>query len=136
MGHIFPRVLYCAGFNKEIDKENFCREQLMLYLPWRNYEDILGDYLTYEARYNDKVKNCFKKKRKNYVCAQTENIAQPEEFFSAVNEDEAIVTHSQHQEGQDLYCPQVLDALIQEFLMGVYYDLALDLNVGRKQIDF
>lgn len=25
----------------------------MLYLLWRNYSDILGGYITYEARYDD-----------------------------------------------------------------------------------
>lgn len=51
-----PKVLYSIGFNKNDDKENFFyREQIMLYLPWRNYSDILGGCITYEARYND---NC------------------------------------------------------------------------------
>lgn len=34
------KVIYSVGFNKDNDKENFCREQLMLYIPWRNYADI------------------------------------------------------------------------------------------------
>lgn len=51
-----PKVMYSVGFNKNDDKENFFyREQIMLYLPWRNYSDILGGCITYEARYND---NC------------------------------------------------------------------------------
>lgn len=70
-----PRVLYSVGFNKENDKENFYREQLMLYLPWRNYSEILGDYLTYEARYND-FREEIEIKKKRYVCEYTENIAQ------------------------------------------------------------
>lgn len=47
------KVIYSVGFNKDNDKENFCREQMMLYIPWRNYADILGGYITFEARYLD-----------------------------------------------------------------------------------
>lgn len=89
------KVLYSVGFNKNDNKkENFYREQIMLNLPWRNYCDILGGYITYEARYNDNSEE-IEVRRKNYMCALTENIAQLErEVLSS--EDEPTVTESQH----------------------------------------
>lgn len=134
-----PKVLYSVGFNKNNDKENFYREQIMLYLPWRNYSDILGGYITYEARHND---NCeeIEDKRKYYVCALTENVAQLErEVLSS--EDEPTVTESQHQDECDLQRGSNLSKEFECFNTGINngqndYDLALNLNMGRKQIDF
>lgn len=111
----------------------------MLYLPWRNYSDILGGYITYEARYNDNSEE-IEVKRKNYVCALTENIAQLErEVLSS--EDEPTVTESQHQDECDLERGSNLSKEFECFNPGINngnndYDLALDLNIGRKQIDF
>lgn len=133
------KVLYSVGFNKNDDKENFYREQIMLYLPWRNYSDILGGYITYEARYNDNSEE-IEVKRKNYVCALTENIAQlKKEVLSS--EDEPTVTESQHQDECDLERGSNLSKEFECFNPGINngnndYDLALDLNIGRKQIDF
>lgn len=133
------KVLYSVGFNKNDDKENFYREQIMLYLTWRNYSDILGGYITYEARYNDNSEE-IEVKRKNYVCALTENIAQLErEVLSS--EDEPTVTESQHQDECDLERGSNLSKEFECFNPGINnrnndYDLALDLNIGRKQIDF
>lgn len=133
------KVLYSVGFNKNDDKENFYREQIMLYLPWRNYSDILGGYITYEARYNDNSEE-IEVKRKNYVCALTENFAQLErEVLSS--EDEPTVTESQHQDECDLERGSNLSKEFECFNPGINngnndYDLALDLNIGRKQIDF
>lgn len=62
------KVLYSVGFNKNDNKkENFYREQIMLYLPWRNYSDILGGCITYEARYNDNSEE-IEVKRKKIMC--------------------------------------------------------------------
>lgn len=133
------KVLYSVGFNKNDDEENFYREQIMLYLPWRNYSDILGGYITYEARYNDNSEE-IEVNRKKYVCALTENIAQLErEVLSS--EDEPTVTESQHQDECDLERGSNLSKEFECFNPGINngnndYDLVLDLTIGRKQIDF
>jgi hypothetical protein len=59
------KVIYSIGFNIDNDKEDFYREQLMLYLPWRKCSDILGGYLTYEDRYTDHKMD---RRQKETVC--------------------------------------------------------------------
>ena len=40
-------------YNKKKDPENYFREKLMLFMPWRNEaKDLLGTFDTYEAHYN------------------------------------------------------------------------------------
>lgn len=74
------------------------------------------------------------------MCALTENIAQLErEVLSS--EDEPTVTESQHQDECDLQRGSNLSKEFECFNPGINngqndYDLALDLNIGRKQIDF
>lgn len=74
------------------------------------------------------------------MCALTENIAQLErEVLSS--EDEPTVTESQHQDECDLERGSNLSKEFECFNPGINngnndYDLALDLNIGRKQIDF
>lgn len=39
-------------FNKNQDPENYYREQLMLFLPWRKeIEDFLGSHSSYESKF-------------------------------------------------------------------------------------
>ena len=48
-----PRIIRYVKYNKKKDPENFFREQLMLFIPWRNEQkDLLGSFDTYEAHYN------------------------------------------------------------------------------------
>ena len=48
-----PRIIRYVKYNKKKDPENYFREQLMLFLPWRNEQkDLLGSFDTYEAHYN------------------------------------------------------------------------------------
>lgn len=43
-------------YNKEQDPENFFREQLMLFYPWRDEsKDLIGDFQTFEEHYNVKI---------------------------------------------------------------------------------
>ena len=48
-----PRIIRYVKYNKKKDPENYFREQLMLFVPWR-YEpkDLLGSFDTYEAHFN------------------------------------------------------------------------------------
>ena len=48
-----PKVIRYVRYNKKKDPENYCREKLMLFLPWRNEaKDLLDTFDTYEAHYN------------------------------------------------------------------------------------
>ncbi|XP_043472427.1 uncharacterized protein LOC122505072 [Leptopilina heterotoma] len=47
-----PRVIRFRRYNKETDPENFYREQLMLYVPWRNEElELLNNEINIKDRY-------------------------------------------------------------------------------------
>ena len=48
-----PRIIRYVKYNKKKDPENYFREQLMLFVPWRNEQkDLIGSFDTYEAHYN------------------------------------------------------------------------------------
>ena len=52
--------------NKKKDPENYFREKLMLFGPWRNEQkDMLGSFATYEAHYNS-VQTSLIPKRNEY----------------------------------------------------------------------
>ena len=46
------KIIRSVRFNKEKDPENYYREQLMLYTPWRNEQkDLIKECQTYQERY-------------------------------------------------------------------------------------
>ena len=48
-----PKVIRYVRYNKKKDPENYFREKLMLFMPWRNEaKDLLSTFDTYEAHYN------------------------------------------------------------------------------------
>ncbi|KAE8740983.1 hypothetical protein FOCC_FOCC013509 [Frankliniella occidentalis] len=66
-GHIFlrrqPRVIRFRNYHYEIDSENFLREQVMLYVPWRNEErDIINQDLETQFHNNKEQIRTIRKK--------------------------------------------------------------------------
>lgn len=48
-----PRVIRYVKYNRTKDPENYHREQLMLFMPWRNEQkDLLGPFQTYTAHHH------------------------------------------------------------------------------------
>ena len=61
-----PRIIRYVRYNRKRDPENYFREQLMLFVPWRNEQkDLIGSFRTYEARYNS-VQTSLVSKRNEY----------------------------------------------------------------------
>ena len=61
-----PRVIRYVQYNKKKDPENYFREQLMLFVPWRNEQkDLLGSFNTFEAHYKS-VQTSLIPKRNEY----------------------------------------------------------------------
>ena len=61
-----PKVLRYVNYNKKVDSENYYREQLMLFTPWRNEEkDLLKGYKTYQDHFSH-LKEKILSKRKEY----------------------------------------------------------------------
>ena len=59
------KVIRYVRYSKEKDPENFYRENLMLFYPYVQEENIIGNCMTYEDRYR-LVKDEIEKKRKEY----------------------------------------------------------------------
>ena len=61
-----PKVIRYVRYNQIRDPENYNREQLMLFVPWRNEQkDLLGSFETYRAHYNS-MKESLEIKRNEY----------------------------------------------------------------------
>ena len=61
-----PKVIRYVRYNQTKDPENYYREQLMLFMPWRNEQkDLLGSFETYRAHYNT-MKESLEIKRNQY----------------------------------------------------------------------
>ncbi|KAJ8049970.1 hypothetical protein HOLleu_02958 [Holothuria leucospilota] len=43
-----PKVIRFVNYNKETDTENYYREKMLLYKPWRKEENLLGSFNTYK----------------------------------------------------------------------------------------
>ena len=50
--HSVPRIIRYVNYNRDKDPENYFREQLMLFYPWKNETtDLKGIYNTFQASY-------------------------------------------------------------------------------------
>ena len=48
-------IICYVKYNQHIDNENYCREKLMLYVSFRNYEkSLLADHQTWSATFSEK----------------------------------------------------------------------------------
>jgi len=60
------RIIRSVRFNKNKDPENYSREQLMLYTPWRNEnKDLIQDCETFQERY-EQLKNTIAHNKRQY----------------------------------------------------------------------
>ena len=63
-----PEIIRSVRFNKNKDPENYCREQLMLYIAWRNEnKDLIQNCLSYQERY-EQLKDIITKNKEQYEC--------------------------------------------------------------------
>ena len=61
-----PKVIRYVRYNQTKDPEDYNREQLMLFMPWRNEQkDLIGSFGTYRAHYNT-MKESLEIKRNQY----------------------------------------------------------------------
>lgn len=63
-----PKIVRSVRFNTNKDPENYCREQLMLYTPWRNEsKDLIQNCQSYQECY-EQLKDIITKNREQYEC--------------------------------------------------------------------
>ena len=64
------KIIRSVRFSKDKDPENYFREQLMLYSPWRNEKsDLNGKCETYKQRY-EQLANIIAKNKEQYECCE------------------------------------------------------------------
>ena len=79
-----PKVLRYVRYSEKVDPNNFYREQLMLFHPWRNeLQDLLGDFETHHDHYKH-VSKAIQTKRREYEV----NAKLSEEIAESVNAEE------------------------------------------------
>ena len=134
------RVLRYVNYNQSTDCENFCREKLMLYLPWRNEQsDLKAQYDTYEAHYNAK-KFTIDFKRKQYE--NNHDVLMTIEKSLNQNQDEVfqgIAANIQHQELDDEALPKRIDEQFIHFdpdrpIHHTVADIGIDLNMPNQSV--
>lgn len=99
-------VIRYVRFNKNTDLENFCRERLMLFLPWKKEStDLLGNYTTYYEHYMT-VKDSIEYKANQYehnahILDEAQANAEQEQDYARI-----APSNVQQQEDDEL-CPTV-----------------------------
>ena len=97
-----PKIIRSVRFNKNKDPENYSREQLMLYIPWRNEKkDLIQNCETYQERF-EQVKNIIAQNRLQYEC-NTEIIDKAIEDIEndELEEFPELAPNTQHKEKED-----------------------------------
>ena len=96
------KIMRSVRFNKNKDPENYSREQLMLYTPWRNEsKDLMKNCKSYQERY-EQLKNIVAQNRHQYDChaevldKAIENVENDE-----LEEFVDVAPNTQHRDEQD-----------------------------------
>nr|XP_022311170.1 splicing regulatory glutamine/lysine-rich protein 1-like [Crassostrea virginica] len=95
------RVIRYVGYSQKTNSEEYYRERLLLYLPWRNENsDLLGGFQTYEQHYRQKA-NMIQMKQKQYehfVDEIEQARLQAEEDLDSL---ETVAPNTEHAEADD-----------------------------------
>jgi len=96
------KIIRSVRFNKEKDPENYSREQLMLYTPWRNEnKDLIQNCKSYEERY-EQLKNTIAQNRRQYDChAEVLDDAIENAENDELIEFADVAPNTQHRDEQD-----------------------------------
>ncbi|XP_061196745.1 uncharacterized protein LOC133205019 [Saccostrea echinata] len=132
------KIIRFVRFNKNQDPENYFREQLMLFLPWRNeLSDLKGTHVNYETSFIQYQEKVLLKKNAYALDKGVADIVEDNMLHISVDKEEVIAAEVQHSEELDLSSEKknCMDhgCFIPESI-GVSYDLGLDLGISRKQV--
>ena len=86
-----PRIIRYVNYNKNKDKENYYRERLMLFWPWKNeLQDLRGEHNTYEESYKAHRKEITinQKKYEEYNDILEEAVEEAEENCDSDDEED------------------------------------------------
>ena len=91
------KVIRFRNYRKKADPENYCRERLMLYIPWKKEEDIRGKFNSYEEAFKaqyDKITE----KMKEYEPMSAELEMVDEELQQETREHDSVIAPSTQHE--------------------------------------
>ncbi|XP_070561973.1 uncharacterized protein [Ptychodera flava] len=92
-----PRVIRYVRYSEKVDRENYCREQLLLFLPWRNEtEDLLdhGRYDNYSAHYDKKKQHIqIARQKYDFKCKDLEIAIERAESDTLADDIENAMQH-------------------------------------------
>ena len=96
------KIVRSVRFNKEKDPENYYREQLMLYTPWRNEQkDLIKDCQTYQERYQH-LESIINSNKEQYECHSDILEKAIEDLNESDNtSNEPVAPNTQHINEQD-----------------------------------
>ena len=129
-------------FNKDKNRENFYREQLMLYTPWRDeINDLIQHFATYAERY-EKLKFQILQKRKQYEhnTDVLDRALEDLENNGGLCSYSDVAPNTQHTNERDQHTPSKNSKLYLCFEPGVnkmhcQYDLTDDMGIFLRTND-
>ena len=133
------KILRSVRNDKKKDPENHYRELLMLYMPWRNEENIIADSTTYEDQYNLHKDQVDDKKSEFENLAEQVDMAEQRLQNSEVDEEmfDNIAPNVQDQElrdrTEDIQEAAKDDGLFTEYDIGP--DIGLTTTSGTDQVE-
>ena len=130
------RVIRYVGYSQKTNSEEYYRERLLLYLPWRNENsDLLGGFHTYEQHYRQKA-NMIQMKQKQYehfVDEIEQARLQAEEDLDSL---ETVAPNTEHAEADDAEIDPVPSEEFAHFdpdsAQHKSYDIGPDLGLSSK----
>ena len=135
------KIVRSVRFNKEKDPENYYREQLMLYTPWRNEQkDLINDCQTYQERYQQ-LESITNSNKEQYECHSDILEKAIEDLNESDNtSDEPVAPHTQHINDQDATAKTKPSELFGCFDSGTnkqhsQYDLFDDMGILPRHND-
>ena len=91
------KIARSVRFNKEKDPENYYREELVLYTPWRNEQkDLINDCQTYQERYQQ-AESIIISNKEQYECYSDILVKAIEDLNENDNtSDDPVAPNTQH----------------------------------------
>ena len=135
------KIVRSVRFNKEKDPENYYREQLMLYTPWRNEQkDLIKDCQTYQERYQH-LESIINRNKEQYECHSDILEKAIEDLNESDNtSNEPVAPNTQHINEQDATAKRKPSELFGCFDPGTnkqhsQYDLFDDMGILPRHND-
>ena len=85
------------NYRQKNDLENYCRERLMLYIPWRKEEDILGKFGSYEEAFRTQYDEIKQKMKEYEPMSEVLELVDEELEQESCEHDPVVAPSTQHE---------------------------------------